>query len=182
MNALHDSPPPIPPSPHPTHVSEANQKELTMEQYILDLSLLLMYLTGWEEDKRNSSKGEKCFKAWVYHKYEILTELQNQGLIRFTPAGKTLTVLEKGKQAALELKKKLLADTDNRFLEDLHIQSWTKSLLPCPITADDQQYASYIELMESMRMPEIEKIILGKLADLKIVAQSAISQFFARLK
>jgi hypothetical protein len=64
----------------------------------------------------------------------------------------------------------------------LHIQSWTKSLLPCPITADDQQYASYIELMESMRMPEIEKIILGKLADLKIVAQSAISQFFARLK
>jgi hypothetical protein len=96
-----------------------------MDQKLLDLSLLLMYLSGWEEDKRNTSTGEKCFKAWVYYKYEILTELQNQGLIRFTPVGKTLTVLEKGKQAALELKKKLLADTDNRFLEDLHIQSWT---------------------------------------------------------
>jgi hypothetical protein len=163
-------------------VSEANQKELNMDQKLLDLTLLLIYLTGWEEDKRNSKKGEKCFKAWVFHKYEILDELRNQGLIHITPGGKTLTFMEKGKQAALELKKKLLADTDNQFLKDLHVKSWTKSLLPCPIPEDDKQYAYYLELMELMRMPEIEKIILGKLADLKIVAQSAISQFFAGLK
>jgi hypothetical protein len=152
-----------------------------MEQNILDLAMLLVYLTGWEEDVRNSKKGEKRFTAWVFYKYEILDELENQGLIRCTPGGKSLTVTEKGKQASLELKKKLLANTDNRFLKDLHIKSWTKSLLPCPIPADDQQYANYLELMESMRMPEIQQIILGKLADLKIVANTAITEFFAGL-
>jgi hypothetical protein len=36
--------------------------------------------------------------------------------------------------------------------------------------------------MDLMRMPEIEKIILGKLADLKVAAHSAINKFFAGLK
>jgi hypothetical protein len=33
-----------------------------------------------------------------------------------------------------------------------------------------------------MRMPEIESIILGKLADLKVVAKDVINKFFEGLK
>jgi hypothetical protein len=36
--------------------------------------------------------------------------------------------------------------------------------------------------MELMRMPEIEKIILEKLAELKIAAKSAINKFFEGLR
>ena len=78
-----------------------------MDSNISELTMLLIYLTGWEEDKRNGP-GKKVFKAWIFHKYEILDQLQNQELIRLTPGGKSLTVTEKGKQKAGELKKKWL--------------------------------------------------------------------------
>ncbi len=103
-------------------------------------------------------------------------------MIRLTPGGKSLTVTEKGKQTAGELKKWLLDKTNDQFSKGLETQPWTKSLLPCHIPVDDKQYAHYLELMELMRMPEIEKIILGKLADLKVVGYSAINKFFAGLK
>ncbi|MGD2087420.1 MAG: DUF6429 family protein [Candidatus Aminicenantes bacterium] len=76
-----------------------------MDQQITDLTLLLIYLTGWEEDKKNDP-GEKVLRAWIFHKYEILDRLENRGLIRKLPGGKSLTVTEQGKQEAEELKKK----------------------------------------------------------------------------
>jgi DNA-binding PadR family transcriptional regulator len=153
-----------------------------MEQQISELTMLLIYLTGWEETPKKSKKEKKVFRAFIGYRYEALQELENQGLIRLTPGGKSLTVTEKGKQAAGELKNGLLDKTNDRFLKGLDIQPWTKSLLPCHIPGDDKEYPQYIELIELMRMPEIEKIILGKLADLKIVAKGAIKQFFEGLK
>jgi hypothetical protein len=41
------------------------------EKTLQELTLLLIYLTGWEEDKRNSP-GEKVFRAWKGYKFEIL--------------------------------------------------------------------------------------------------------------
>jgi len=149
-----------------------------VDQQISELTMLLIYLTGWEETPKKSKEDKKVFRAWVFHKFEILDELQNQGLIRLTPGGKSLTVTEKGKQAAEELKNKLLETNNNQLLKGPDIKPWTKSLLPCHITRDDKEYPHYLELMELMRMPEIEKIILGKLADLKVVAKGAIKQFF----
>jgi hypothetical protein len=150
-----------------------------MDQQISELIMLLIYLTGWEEI---SQKGKKVFRAWVFHKFEILDELKNQGLIRLIPGGKSLTVTEKGKQIGEELKNKWLDKTNDQFLKGLDIQPWTKSLLPCPITGDDKEYAQYLELMELMQMPEIEKMILEKLAELKIAAKYAIDKFFAGLR
>jgi len=75
------------------------------EKSILELSLVLIYLTGWEEDKRNAP-GEKVFRAWKGYKFEILDELQGQGLIRQIPGGKSLLLNDKGKQKARELIKK----------------------------------------------------------------------------
>jgi hypothetical protein len=71
---------------------------------------------------------------------------------------------------------------NDKFLKGIEIKPWTKSLLPCHIPGDDKKYAQYHELIEFMRMPEIESIILGKLADLKIVAKDVINKFFKGLK
>jgi hypothetical protein len=75
------------------------------EKIVPELTLVLIYLTGWEEDKRNAP-GEKVFRAWKGYKFEVLDELQSQGLIHQIPGGKSLLLNEKGKQKALELLKK----------------------------------------------------------------------------
>ena len=153
-----------------------------MDRQISELTMLLIYLNGWEETPKRSKKDKKVFRAWVFHKFEILKELQNQELIRLTPGGKLLTVTEKGKQAAEELKNRWLDNTNDEFFKGIDIQPWTKSLLPCPITGDNKEYAQYLELMELMQMPEIEKMILEKLAELKIAASYAIGKFFEGLR
>jgi len=77
------------------------------EKTKLELTLLLIYLTGWEEDKRNSP-GEKVFRAWKGYKFEILTEIQKQKLIYQIPGGKSLILTDEGKQKAEELRRKYL--------------------------------------------------------------------------
>jgi hypothetical protein len=78
-----------------------------MEQHITELTMLLIYLTGWEEDKRNAP-GKKVFRAWKGYKFEVLDELQQGRLISQTPGGKSLILTDEGKQKALELKEKYL--------------------------------------------------------------------------
>ena len=149
-----------------------------MDSRISELTMLLIYLTGREEDS-GRSENKKVFRAWVFHKFEILDELKNQGLIRFIPGGKSLLVTEKGKKTAIELEKKWLNKTNEQFLKELEDKPWTKSLLPCHINRDDKKYSQYLELMELVQMPEIEKMILEKLAELKIAAKYAIDKFFS---
>jgi hypothetical protein len=77
------------------------------EKTKLDLTLLLIYLTGWEEDKRNSP-GEKVFRAWKGYKFEILDEIQKQNLIYQIPGGKSLILTDEGKQKAEEIRRKYM--------------------------------------------------------------------------
>ncbi|MGD2093047.1 MAG: hypothetical protein PVH61_43195 [Candidatus Aminicenantes bacterium] len=149
-----------------------------MEQQISTLTLLLIYLTGWEETPKSSSRGKIIFKAFRGYRYEELKELETLGLIRLTPGGKYLTVTEKGKQAAEELKNQLLDKTTHQFLKGVKIEPWTKSLLPCHIPKDDQRYAQYQGLIDLMQIPDFEFIILGKLGELKVVGKDYIKQFF----
>jgi hypothetical protein len=81
--------------------------DIKKEIIVTELTLLLIYLTGWEEDKRNAP-GEKEFRAWKGYKFEILDELQSQGLIHQVPGGKSLLLNEKGKEKARELIKKYI--------------------------------------------------------------------------
>jgi hypothetical protein len=152
-----------------------------MEQ-ISELTMLLIYLTGWEEDAKRSKTNKKVFRAFQGYRYEALQELENQGLIRLTPGGKSLTVTEKGKKEAEELKNWLLEKFNDQVLKGLEIEPWTKSWLPCPKSRDDKEYPEYLELMELMQMPEIESIIFGKLMYLKVAAKDAIKQFFEGIK
>lgn len=82
---------------------------------IPDLTLILIYLTGWEETKSRRStvkktgeNSNKQFMAWKGYKFEVLDELEQQGLIHLVPGGKSLFLKDKGKQKAQELLKKYM--------------------------------------------------------------------------
>ena len=78
-----------------------------MEKHITELTMLLIYLTCWEEDKRNAP-GKKVLRAWKGYKFEVLDELQQGRLIRQVPGGKSLILTDEGKQKALKLKEKYI--------------------------------------------------------------------------
>jgi len=77
-----------------------------------ELNLLLIYLTGWEEDKKNSP-GQKVFRAWKGYRFEILNELEKQRLIYQIPGGKSLILTDEGKKKVEQLKHKYLAFLGN---------------------------------------------------------------------
>jgi len=79
-----------------------------MNTKIKDLTLLLMYLTGWEEECKKNP-GEKVFKAWGGYLFEIVNELQQQRLIFQFPSTKLLIMTKAGKEKAEELKQKYLS-------------------------------------------------------------------------
>jgi len=83
--------------------------EKKKETIVQELTLLLIYLTGWEEDKR-SAPGKKVFRAWKGYRFEQLAKLQSENLIRQVPGGKSLLLHEKGKEKAQELMKKYIVD------------------------------------------------------------------------
>ena len=73
-----------------------------------ELSLLLIYLTGWEEEKKNTP-GQKIFRAWKGYNPGIMHELERQRLIYQLPGGKSLILTEEGKKKGEQLKGKYLA-------------------------------------------------------------------------
>ena len=56
-------------------------------------------------------------------------------------------------------------------------KSWMKSRLPCHIDSNSTKYERYLELMELMRVPAIEKVIMGKLTELELMAKEEIESF-----
>jgi hypothetical protein len=85
-------------------------KEKIGQALIEDLTLLLLYLTGWTEQKRNPSfEGETIFRAWKAYKFEVLNDLEEQHLVRQfrTSNSRSLLLTEAGIKKAIELSKKL---------------------------------------------------------------------------
>ena len=80
---------------------DENKKEIIVQE----LTLVLISLTGWEEDKRNSP-GKKVFRAFKGYRFEALDELQKHKFIRQVPGGKSLLLTDEGKQKAEQLKRK----------------------------------------------------------------------------
>jgi len=78
-----------------------------MEEKIKDLNLLLMFLTGWEEDSRQKP-GEKIFRAWKGYLFETLNKLADEKLIIQFQNTKSVMLTEAGKQKAEQLKKQYL--------------------------------------------------------------------------
>ncbi|MCK4836759.1 MAG: transposase [Candidatus Aminicenantes bacterium] len=78
-----------------------------MKEKIKELSLLLLYLSGWEEDSRNTP-GEKLFRAWNGYLFKILNQLEEEELIHQFSQGKSVIITREGLNKAKELEKKYL--------------------------------------------------------------------------
>ena len=72
---------------------------------IKPLTLLLIFLSSWEEDSRKNA-GEKVLWAYKEYLYVILDELEEEGLIR--QLHKKVTLTEEGKLKAMELEQMYL--------------------------------------------------------------------------
>ena len=80
-----------------------------MEKVIQDLCLLLMFLTGWEEESRQKP-GEKIFRAWKGYLFEVLNRLADEKLIIQFANTKSVTLTETGKQRAQQLKEQFFSE------------------------------------------------------------------------
>ncbi len=67
-----------------------------------ELTLLLLYLTSWEE------KGlvHPILRSWKGYPFEVLNELEQKGLIAQGRRSKSVYLTEDGKKLAEKLKKK----------------------------------------------------------------------------
>ena len=72
-----------------------------------EIILLLIGLTGWEEEKRNSP-GVIVFRAWKGYQYHILDSLESKKYIHQIPGGKSLFLTEEGKRKVELLRQKYL--------------------------------------------------------------------------
>jgi len=80
-----------------------------MEKMIQELCLLLMFLTGWEEETRQKP-GEKIFRAWKGYLFETLNKLADEKLIVQFANTKSVTLTEAGKQRARQLKEQIFSE------------------------------------------------------------------------
>jgi hypothetical protein len=60
-----------------------NEKEEKgkMDAKTKNLNLLLIYMSGWEEDSRKTP-GKKVIRAWKGFRYDILNALERENMIR----------------------------------------------------------------------------------------------------
>ena len=70
-----------------------------MNQKIKDLNLLLLYLSGWEEESKNDP-DENVFRSWKGYLFDILNDLKNEGLITLYKNTHSVIITQKGIQKA----------------------------------------------------------------------------------
>lgn len=72
-----------------------------MDERIKELTLLLLYLTVWEENE-----DEKYLRSWKGYDFDILNELSEKGLISDSKRSKSTYLTEKGVKLAKKLEEK----------------------------------------------------------------------------
>ena len=77
-----------------------------MKETIKELTLLLLYLTSWEEKEGN----ERFYQSWKGYPFEILDELSEEGYIGGSKRAKSIYFSEDGVKFAERLVKKYLKD------------------------------------------------------------------------
>jgi hypothetical protein len=79
-----------------------------MEEKIKELTLLLLYLTSWNE----SDLPEEMRRSWKGYPFETLDELTNEELIRGSFRSKSIYFTETGIKEAKKLMEKYLKDLE----------------------------------------------------------------------
>ncbi len=74
---------------------------------IKDLNLLLLYLSGWEEESRKDP-SIKVFRTWKGYLFDVLNELKDEGMILQYMNQMSVLITEKGIKRAKEVKNKFM--------------------------------------------------------------------------
>ena len=79
-----------------------------IEQRIVDLSLLLLFLNSWEEDGFDYDENEELVKkkfrrTWKDCSYDVLKILDERGYIFNSYKSKSIVITDAGVQKALEI-------------------------------------------------------------------------------
>ena len=80
---------------------------MTKEKTAEELTLLLLYLTSWEE---GIDKIGKYLKNWKNHQFDILDALTEKGYVNNNKKHKSLIITKIGEEKARELLKKYNID------------------------------------------------------------------------
>ena len=75
-----------------------------MDKTIKELSLLLIYLTSWQEDVGLT----KVQRSWKGYPFEVLDELNEEGYINKNKRAKSIYLTEEGINKANDLMKKYI--------------------------------------------------------------------------
>lgn len=83
-----------------------------MEENIEELTLLLMYLTSWEEkgfiaDENDMPKEAKIKTCWKGYSFDIINKLTNENYLYFSK-GKSVSLTPEGEELARKLMNKYL--------------------------------------------------------------------------
>jgi hypothetical protein len=76
-----------------------------MDEKLKELNLLVLYLSGWEEDSRNNP-GQKIFRSWKGYLFEVLNDFEEKEFIIQNRKSKSVVFTETGKRKAEEIKRK----------------------------------------------------------------------------
>lgn len=76
------------------------------EQAVEELTLLLLYLTSWEEEQIHGAPTAQ--RAWKNMRFEVLDSLVQQGYLETKHRAKSVHITEEGLKKAQELQKKYL--------------------------------------------------------------------------
>jgi hypothetical protein len=77
-----------------------------LERAVEELTLLLLYLTSWEEELMRGAPTAR--RAWKNMRFEVLDSLAKQGYLETKHRAKSFYITEDGLKKAQELKKKYL--------------------------------------------------------------------------
>jgi len=76
-----------------------------MDERLKELNLLVMYLSGWEEDSRNNP-GQKIYRSWKGYLFEVINELEEKDFIIQNRKSKSVVFTAAGRRKAEEIKRK----------------------------------------------------------------------------
>jgi hypothetical protein len=78
----------------------------TSEETVKELTLLLLYLTSWEEEP--APGAPTIYRAWKNHRFEILDALVEEGLLATTHRAKRVRITDAGLAKARALQERAL--------------------------------------------------------------------------
>ena len=80
-----------------------------MNKKTTELSLLLLYLSGWEEEINGNPETTRC-RSWLGYLYEIIKRLEKEGKIKVSDSRRVVEITEKGLSEAKVLEKKYIKE------------------------------------------------------------------------